>query len=135
MDPSHEVISKSAVRLAAEVPLPTAEIVARWIGESPSLPEARQRVSELPHPHYRSRSTWFIDTCLNASPATPPQAIALALLSAAYAERTHREEQSVELVWTGPDAEVVPFRRTEPAILQVLDSAQKRITLVRALFT
>jgi phosphatidylserine/phosphatidylglycerophosphate/cardiolipin synthase-like enzyme len=36
----------------------------------------------------------------------------------------------VELVWTGPEAEGVPFRRTAQAILQVLDSAQERITLV-----
>jgi phosphatidylserine/phosphatidylglycerophosphate/cardiolipin synthase-like enzyme len=33
-------------------------------------------------------------------------------------------------VWTGPDAGVVPFRRTEQAILQVLDAARSRITLV-----
>lgn len=131
MHPSHELISKAACRLAAEVPLPTAEIVARWINGSQSLAEARQHVGQqLAHPHYRSHSTWFIDTCLNAASTTPPQAVALALLTAAHAEKTHREEQSVELVWTGPDAEMVPFRRTEQAILQVLDSAQKRITLV-----
>jgi phosphatidylserine/phosphatidylglycerophosphate/cardiolipin synthase-like enzyme len=41
-----------------------------------------------------------------------------------------RDEQSVELVWTGPDALVIPIRRTEQAILQVLDSARQRITLV-----
>lgn len=87
-------------------------------------------MGQLAHPHYRSHSTWFIDACLHAAPTTPPQAVALALLTAAHAERTHRDEQSVELVWTGPDADVVPFRRTEQAILQVLDSAQKRITLV-----
>ena len=31
---------------------------------------------------------------------------------------------------TGPDAGVVPLRRTEQAILQVIDSARRRITLV-----
>jgi len=36
----------------------------------------------------------------------------------------------VELVWTGPVQSVIPLRRTEQAILQVLNSAQSRILLV-----
>lgn len=50
--------------------------------------------------------------------------------TAAFAERTHREAQTVELVWTGPETGTHPFRRTEQAVLQVLDSARERITLV-----
>jgi phosphatidylserine/phosphatidylglycerophosphate/cardiolipin synthase-like enzyme len=50
--------------------------------------------------------------------------------TAADAEQWHRKSQSVELVWTGPEVEGLPFRRTEQAILQVLDSATQRITLV-----
>jgi phosphatidylserine/phosphatidylglycerophosphate/cardiolipin synthase-like enzyme len=42
----------------------------------------------------------------------------------------HRDEQTVELVWTGPETGTSPFRRTEQAILQVLDSATRRIVLV-----
>jgi len=34
------------------------------------------------------------------------------------------------VVWTGPDQSVIPLRRTEQAILQVLSSAQSRILLV-----
>jgi phosphatidylserine/phosphatidylglycerophosphate/cardiolipin synthase-like enzyme len=56
--------------------------------------------------------------------------VAVALLSAALAEQTHRDSQSVELVWTGPDTEQTSFRRTEQAILQVLDGAKHRVTLV-----
>jgi hypothetical protein len=54
----------------------------------------------------------------------------VALRTATQAEKVHREGQTVELVWTGPDTEVHPFRRTEQAILQVLDAARQRITLV-----
>ena len=54
----------------------------------------------------------------------------MALQSAALSEQTHRDSQSVELVWTGPDTEATPFRRTEQAILQVLDAARSKITLV-----
>ena len=54
----------------------------------------------------------------------------MALLTAAHAEEMHRKSQSLELVWTGPDGGSGPFRHTEQAILQVLDSAKERITLV-----
>lgn len=56
--------------------------------------------------------------------------MALALRTACQVEQLHRTGQSVELAWTGPDSDAVPFRRTEQAILQVLDSARTRITLV-----
>ncbi len=36
----------------------------------------------------------------------------------------------MELVWTGPETDAAPFRRTEQAILQVLESATQQITLV-----
>jgi hypothetical protein len=58
------------------------------------------------------------------------KAIAIAVLTAACSEKTYREGQAVELVWTGPDMGVVPLRRTEQAILQVLDCASRRITVV-----
>ncbi len=54
----------------------------------------------------------------------------MVLRVAGLSEQVHRKKQAVELVWTGPVANAGPFRRTEQAILQVLDSAQRRITLV-----
>ena len=36
----------------------------------------------------------------------------------------------MELVWTGPDTEAIPVRHTEQALLQVVDSASQRITLI-----
>jgi phosphatidylserine/phosphatidylglycerophosphate/cardiolipin synthase-like enzyme len=58
-----------------------------------------------------------------------PQSVAVALITAMTAERQHQQRQSIELVWTGPKADVGPARRTEQAILQVVDSAQERILL------
>jgi phosphatidylserine/phosphatidylglycerophosphate/cardiolipin synthase-like enzyme len=66
----------------------------------------------------------------NQAAAVSQESVALALRTALYSEWVHRETQVVELVWTGPSTEAHPFRRTEQAVLQVLDSAQQRITLV-----
>jgi phosphatidylserine/phosphatidylglycerophosphate/cardiolipin synthase-like enzyme len=130
MNTGHEMISKAACRLADELPLPTLQIMARFIGGSASLQAAKNCMVELPQPHHRQLAMSFIDQCMTAVPNVAQEAVALALLTAGLGETIHRDEQAVELVWTGPDAGVVPFRRTEQAILQVLDSARHRITLV-----
>ncbi len=72
----------------------------------------------------------FVDRWRNEANDVDGRTVAVALQSAALSEQTHRDSQSVELVWTGPDTEAIPFRRTEQAILQVLDAAKSRITLV-----
>ncbi len=42
-----------------------------------------------------------------------PEGGVVALQTAALSEQTHRDSHSVELVWTGPDNDQIPFRRTE----------------------
>jgi len=130
MDNGHQLISKAACRLAAELPLSTLRILARFIGDSPCLAAAKGRMTELPQPHHRQLASDFIEQCLVGLPTVAPQTVALALLTAGVSDKSHRDAQSVELVWTGPDAGAVPFRRTEQAILEVIGSAQERITLV-----
>jgi phosphatidylserine/phosphatidylglycerophosphate/cardiolipin synthase-like enzyme len=51
-------------------------------------------------------------------------------MAAAMVEQTHRQGETVEIVWTGPETAETRFRRTEQAILEVLDSAQQRLTVV-----
>ena len=130
MENWHDLVAAAAVKLAGELPLDTAHIVEGMIEASPDLHAASRRMAELPHPHYRKHSAQFLAECIYVAPGLAPQSVALALLAAARCERAHRDEQSVELVWTGPDASAIPTRRTEQAILQVLDSARHRITLV-----
>ena len=56
--------------------------------------------------------------------------VAISLKTAAGSQRSREADPAVEIVWTGPRSEAVSFRRTEQAILQVLNSAQSRIFLV-----
>lgn len=130
MNTYRDMIPELACRLASEVPMSVLQIVAQTIRESPSLPSAKKRMTGLPQPHHRQLAVDFLDGCLAATPAALPETVALALITAGVSEKTHRESQSVELVWTGPGTGAVPFRRTEQANLQVLDSASHTITLV-----
>ena len=132
MDNGHLLIVKSAADLAMQVPPQTIELLAAvldGINEPPSM--MRSRIGQcISQPHYRNLAVSFFDDWQTDAPHVPSASAAIALRTAAYMHRLDEENQVAELVWTGPDTEAVPFRRTEQAILQVLDSATRRITLV-----
>ena len=131
MDASHEQLAIAATKLASAMPTPTLLLVARQIEESSSPTAARTRLAQgLPHPQYRSLANTFIDQWQSSATGLSTKAVAMIVVTAAHAEQAHRDAQSVELVWTGPESNAASFRRTEQAILQVLDSATQRITLV-----
>ncbi len=127
---SKRAIVESAYALACSLPSSTAESIAAAIlscSESSLRAEISKRV---PHHQHRDLALAFIDRWQCDSKDVDARTVGVALQTAALSERTHRDSQSVELVWTGPDTKDAPFRRTEQAILQVLDAAQQRITLV-----
>lgn len=128
MSESHRLITEAATRLAADLPGPVLEALAAAVEGGPGA--ASKAAQALPHLHYRSLAVAFVAVWQQRAVGVSAEAVALALRTAAVCDRTHREAQTVELVWTGPDVSVHPFRRTEQAILQVLDSARQRITLV-----
>ena len=49
--------------------------------------------------------------------------MALALSAAAQAVEAERCQERLELVWTGPDSRLIPLRRTDQALLQLIDGA------------
>lgn len=58
------------------------------------------------------------------------ESVALGLATAARVAAHHRHAQQLELVWTGPDSRVIPLRRTDQALLQVIDEARSDLHIV-----
>jgi phosphatidylserine/phosphatidylglycerophosphate/cardiolipin synthase-like enzyme len=52
------------------------------------------------------------------------------LRTAAAAAREERDEEEVEIVWTGPTTSAVALRRTRAALFELVREASSRITLV-----
>jgi phosphatidylserine/phosphatidylglycerophosphate/cardiolipin synthase-like enzyme len=132
MDQSQRLIVE-ATTLAAQLPPQTVELVAQAIqdcGKEPRLSQTIRIAQIISQPHHRNLATRFCDQWLSESPGVSAASVALALRTASHVHQLDHDSEVVELVWTGPDVDAVPFRRTEQAILQVLDSAQERITLV-----
>jgi phosphatidylserine/phosphatidylglycerophosphate/cardiolipin synthase-like enzyme len=128
MGAAHTLIAEAATRLASEMPAAYVEALACALQGGPA--SKAQAVQGIPHLHFRGVAGEFIDVWQGRAAGVTAEAVALALRTASHAEKAHREGQTVELVWTGPGTEAHPFRRTEQAVLQVLDSARRRITLV-----
>lgn len=128
MERAHSLAAEAA-RLATAIPADVLDIAGEALFAAADVDAARRTLTEaISHPVYRRLIDKF--TMQAAREDVSPMAIGLALLTAGHAERAHRASQQVEVVWTGPDSDAVPFRRTEQVILQILDSAQTRITLV-----
>jgi phosphatidylserine/phosphatidylglycerophosphate/cardiolipin synthase-like enzyme len=104
--------------------------VAAAIANSPQALLRAEISKRVAHHQHRDMALAFVDRWQHEAKEVDARTVAVALESVALSEQAHRDSQSVELVWTGPDIEQNAFRRTEQAILQILDAAKSRITLV-----
>lgn len=127
---SNRIIVEAATALASSLPTSTVETVAAAIQSTRITGLKAEITKRIPHHQHRDQALSFIDLWRNQVEDLDASVVSIALQTAATSEQKHRDSQSVELVWTGPDGGNIPFRRTEQAILQLLDSAQERITLV-----
>jgi len=126
-------VVEEAQLLAKQLPSSVVETVAEALGSAETGDTSICRanaVRELAHAHYRSLVRTFLDGWIVHATDISAQAVAAALLTAASTEKANHDHQSVELVWTGPDVGVVPLRRTEQALLQVIESASQRLLVV-----
>ena len=65
--------------------------------------------------------------------ATPGE-VAAALLAALSASNRLHEEGTIELVWTGPKTGLIPIRRTDQVLLELIESARQHLFLVSFVF-
>ena len=59
----------------------------------------------------------------------PSSKLAGMLLGASHAYREAKAESETELVWTGPSTELIATRKTEQALLQVINAAHEKLFL------
>lgn len=120
-------------RLAADLPIELAERLSAALREASTddWQRLRTQVLDVVRPAaVRQRVSVFMKSWQREAPNVSPQSVAVGLLTAARTEAFRRQGQRVELVWTGPDSHVIPLRRTDQALLQLIDGAQKRLHVV-----
>jgi phosphatidylserine/phosphatidylglycerophosphate/cardiolipin synthase-like enzyme len=133
MSEESEAIAVQAVRLAVELPASLIEHLADEIA-SCSVRDwsyARQQILQVtPQPRFRALVEELLAMWRTNAVEVKPESVALALRAAAATARHYREAQSVELVWTGPGVMEIPLRRTDQALLQVIDAAERELLVV-----
>jgi phosphatidylserine/phosphatidylglycerophosphate/cardiolipin synthase-like enzyme len=133
MTDRHQRIGAAAARLAERLPYPVLIAVAESVERHGGMdqPAARQAIlQDLPTPDFRDATGDFLDQWDSSAGSVGPEAVAMALVTAALSELEHRRGETVEIVWTGPESMNIRFRQTEQAILEVIRSATKRLTVV-----
>jgi phosphatidylserine/phosphatidylglycerophosphate/cardiolipin synthase-like enzyme len=133
MNDEHHQIGAAAARLADRLPHAVMIAVAEAVmaHDGLSRPAARQAILQcLPTPDFRDATADFVDTWHSRAATVGSEAVVVALFTAAKSEYDHRQEETVEIVWTGPETANTKFRQTEQAILEVVNSARSRLTVV-----
>lgn len=129
----HLQIGAAAAQLADHLPHSVMIVVASAVSLHRGMDRsaARQAILQsLPTPDFRDATADFLDHWHNHAANVGAEAVAVALVTAAKSEYDHRREETVELVWTGPEPAETRFRHTEQAILEVINTAETRLTVV-----
>jgi phosphatidylserine/phosphatidylglycerophosphate/cardiolipin synthase-like enzyme len=133
MSDSQQKLIIAAVRLAERLPAGTLQSLALAVADTPGgdWETMRHRALQVvPQPEARALVGDFLGTWRLSAAAVTPLEGGLILRTAAVTTRTMREAQSVELVWTGPVIGSVSMRRTDQALLQVINSAKHSLLIV-----
>jgi phosphatidylserine/phosphatidylglycerophosphate/cardiolipin synthase-like enzyme len=129
----HDFIAGHAAKLAADLPASIIQDLAHALAslDAQDWTVIRLRLlSRVPQPRFHGLIDEFLAGWQARAPEVSPQSVALALLAASAAVERTRLEQTVELVWTGPDTPSIPMRRTDQALLQVIDAARRKLLVV-----
>lgn len=116
---------EAIIELVSNSPPDKTEQLAESIRRLSDAQNAQSLTSWAANPHAKNALTELITAWRGADIPTAELAGMLTAASAAY----HRAkgEQEIELVWTGPSSKLIATRKTEQALLQVIDAAQSRL--------
>jgi len=121
---------QAIVAFARAIPTTQVDDAARLIEHASGASVARPLVLALvPNARYQEQACLLLDAWATHAAVTG-EAVAVGVRSAALAARQEHDAQRLELVWTGPTVTGIPIRHTYAVLVQVIDAAQRRLTLV-----
>src|SRR3954451_9104584 len=106
MSHGHQQIGAAAARLADRLPHSLMVCVAEAVVQHGNLEPAAARRAILhcvPTPDFRDATAEFLDLWHSSAGGIGAEAVAVALVTAARCQHDHRHEETVEIVWTGPE--------------------------------
>jgi cardiolipin synthase len=133
MDPRAELLAKRIADLVADLPMSVAEELVSHL-ESLRDTTGERLASDPAPPGFPFERRDELDEVSSAWRSTgsliTARALGLAVLASAQAVETERLSERVELVWSGPAKPGTSLRRTEQALTELVQGAQREIWIV-----
>jgi phosphatidylserine/phosphatidylglycerophosphate/cardiolipin synthase-like enzyme len=133
MNAASHAIAQAAYTLANRLPYTIVLTVADALAQvqAPAGPDTRiALLRHVPTTEFREAAVAFLDHWEQVAPSIPAPTAACALLTAAHALQASRQAQAVEMVWTGPAMPAATCRQTEQVLLEVIQAATTRLTVI-----
>jgi cardiolipin synthase len=120
-----EKLLEAIIELVTNSPPDKTEQLARSIGRLSSPQDAPALTGWAVIPGAKVRLANLVAAWRTTE--LPPVELAGMLIGATAAYHHAKAEQEIELVWTGPSSKLIATRKTEQALLQVIDAAESRL--------
>jgi phosphatidylserine/phosphatidylglycerophosphate/cardiolipin synthase-like enzyme len=120
-----ENLIQSVVQLVSDSPPDKTQGLADSIGRLSGARDALSLTNWDGNPRAKSALRKLVAAWQNV--CIPPAELAAMLTAASAAYHRAKGEQEIELVWTGPSSKLIATRKTEQALLQVIDAAESRL--------
>lgn len=116
-----------------EIPPPILESLICALRDSAESSHEQIRhavLKPIPTPEFRDTINELLEAWRSEGHSFPPQSLALALASAAHSYQSVKKQTEIEIVWTGPTSGVIPLRRTEQALIEMIQETKKELLIV-----
>jgi phosphatidylserine/phosphatidylglycerophosphate/cardiolipin synthase-like enzyme len=84
----------------------------------------------IPQVDVQEKIRLFVENWEKVKDVPTPKEIALMILAVDSALEHHRQSQSIELTWTGPKTRQINLRRTDQALIELINSSKERVIIV-----
>lgn len=122
----------SIVDFAQTTPFETVEWVVQGLESRDNGQTEYQNakmLAQIHNPTVKSKLTRLFDCWLKEYPQISSVAVALSLQSTALTQQLS-SSPFIELVWTGPTMPITPLRRTDQALIEMINGARQRLVVV-----
>lgn len=130
MSSRRSTLADAIAALARALPDETIARVAESLTSASTADEGIRRLEQLVTSASARELAQRVVSAWRAEASVPSPAVALALDSAGRLDRDHRNEQQIELVWTGPAPAGTTLRRSDQVMLDLVRGAGDKLTIV-----
>lgn len=129
----HEELRAAVTDFVRTTPWPQVAHLAQRVSEV-NRPEMSYTLNQIlrffPTPALNAKVAHLLATWQRATPQIDGASLSLVLTTAGQVNVAQRNTEVIDLVWTGPNVDGPPLRRTDQALLEIIDSSHHSLLIV-----